>query len=144
MPLIDWLPDWPASADTQDGSSASASVCGANPFAHEQIQDGYLEHETDSWKWLRDQPVLLAQPCMIEEDGERRRDQLQELRQLMGRVDPKRRQLIAEQIKARVDSLVDFFHEDDLDRLDARGRSVPLRRMLRQVIGKPLTKLFLR
>jgi hypothetical protein len=144
MPLIDWLPDWPTSADTQDGSSVSASVCGANPFADEQIQDGYLEHETDSWKRVRDQLVRLAQPCMIDEDGERRRDQLQELRQLMGRVDPRRRQLIAEQIRARVDSLVDFFNEDYLDRLDARRRSGPFRWMLRQIIGKPLTKLILR
>ncbi len=144
MPLIDWLPDWPTSADSHEGSSASASVCGANPFAHEQIQDGYVEHETDSWKRVRDQLVSLAQPCMIEEDGERRRDQLQELRQLMVRVDPRRRELIAEQIRARVDSLVDFFNEDYLDGLDARRRSGPFRWMLRQIIGKPLTKLILR
>ncbi len=62
----------------------------------------------------------------------------------MGRVDPRRRQLIAEQIRARVDSLVDFFNEDYLDRLDARRRSGPFRWMLRQIIGKPLTKLILR
>jgi hypothetical protein len=81
---------------------------------------------------------------MIEEDGERRRDQLQELRKLMGRVDPRRRELIAEQISARVDSLVDFFNEDYLDKLDTRRRSGPFRWMLLQNIGKPLTKLILR
>jgi hypothetical protein len=144
IPLIDWLPGWPTSSDSLESSSASPSVCAANPFAHEQIQDGVLEYETDSWKRVRDQLVSLAQPCLIEEDGERRRDQLQELRQLMVRVDPRRRQLIAEQIRSRVDSLVDFFNEDYLDRLDAQRRSGPWRWMLRQFIGKPLTKLILR
>ncbi|WP_094553823.1 patatin-like phospholipase family protein [Synechococcus sp. 1G10] len=144
MPFIDWLPDWPISTQSHQESSASASACAANPFSHEQIQDGYVEHETDSWKRVRDHLVGLAQPCIIEEDGERRRDQLQELRKLMGRVDPRRRVLIAEQISARVDSLVDFFHKDYLDKLDARRRYGPLRWMLRQIIGKPLTKLILR
>ena len=144
MPMIDWLPEWSTSADSHDGSSASSSLGKVNPFADEQIPDGYAEHETDAWKRVRDHLVSLAQPCMIEEDGERRRDQLQELRKLMGKVDSGRRQLIAEQIRARIDFLVDFVNEDYLDRQDARRRSGPFRWMLRQIIGKPLAKLILR
>jgi hypothetical protein len=44
-----------------------------------------LEHARDSWKRLRDQLVSLPQPCLIEQDGERRCDQLQELLHIIGK-----------------------------------------------------------
>jgi hypothetical protein len=136
--------DWPKDTDAIGTPSPISPVCGDNPFAHEKIQEGYGEYETDSWKRVRDDLLSLAKPCIVEEDGQLRRDQLLELRKLMGRVDFKRRKLIAEQINSRVDSLVDFFNEDYLDKLDARRRSVPVRQLLRQIVGKPLTKWFLR
>lgn len=136
--------DWPKDTGTITSPSPISPVSGANPFAHEIIPEGYDEYETESWKRVRDDLVNLAQPCIVEEDGQPRRDQLMELRKLMGKVDFSRRKLIAEQINSRVDSLIDFFNEDYLDKMDARRRSGPVRRLLRQIVGKPLTKWVLR
>jgi len=141
MPMIDWLEE---NYSDDPVSSAMSPVCGDNPFAHEKLQEGYDEYETESWKNIRDRLLSLAQPCIVEKDGQPRRDQLLELRKLMGHVDLNRRKLIAKQINSRIGSLVDFFNEDYLDKLDARRRSGPVRWLLRQIVGKPLTKVVLR
>jgi hypothetical protein len=141
MKMIDWPDDGGAGASPP---SPIPTVCGDNPFADEKFEEGYGEFETESWKQVRDELVGLAQPCMVVEDGEPKRDQLLELRKLMGKVDYKRRKLIAEQINSRVDSLVDFFNEDYLDKIDARKRSGRMRRLLRHHVVKPFTKLVLK
>ena len=127
MPVIDWPKELKEPSYVVD-----------SPFAHSNIEEGYGEYETYSWKQVRDELLGLAQPCMVEEDGLRRRDQLMELRKLMGRVSVERRKLIADEINSRVDSLVDFFNEDYLDKLDGRRRSGPVRRF----VVKPLMKFF--
>ncbi len=141
MKMIDWSDDGGAGASPP---SPIPTVCGDNPFADEKFEEGYGEFETESWKQVRDELVGLAQPCMVVEDGEPKRDQLLELRKLMGKADYKRRKLIAEQINSRVDSLVDFFNEDYLDKIDARKRSGRMRRLLRHHVVKPFTKLVLK
>lgn len=141
MKMIDWPDDGGAG---ESPLSPIPAVCGDNPFADEKFEEGYGEFETESWKQVRNELVGLAQPCMVVEDGEPKRDQLLELRKLMGKVDYKRRKLIAEQINSRVDSLVDFFNEDYLDKIDARKRYGRMRRLLRQHVGKPFTKLILK
>ena len=140
MPMI----DWPKDTKTIEPQSSSSRVCGESPYTHEKIQEGYGEYETDSWKQVRDDLLSLAQPCIVEKNGQQNRDQLLELRKLMERVDFKRRKLIAAQVYARIDSLIDFFNEDYLDKLDARKPFRQLRWLLRQVLGKPLAKLALK
>jgi len=136
--------DWPEDAKANTSPSPTPRAIEDSPFAEEKIQAGFDEYETESWKKVRDDLVSLAKPCIVEEDGQPRRDQLLELRKLMGRVDSKRRSLIAEQINSRIDSLVDFINEDYLDKIDARRRSGSVRRLLRQFLGKPLTRFVLK
>ena len=62
----------------------------------------------------------------------------------MVQVAPERREEIANQLYARVDSLVDFFNSKYLDPIDAKRRSGFFRWLLRQTIGKPLTKTALK
>lgn len=140
MPMI----DWPKDAETIESQSSSSRVSGDNPYTHEKLHEGYSEYETDSWKKVRDDLLGLAQPCIVEKNGLQNRDQLLELRKLMERVDPKRRKLIAAQVYARIDSLIDFFNEDYLDKLDARRPFRRFRWLFRQVLGKPLAKYVLK
>ena len=140
MPMI----DWPKDTETIESQASSSRVCGNNPYTHEKLQEGYSEYETDSWKKVRDDLLSLAQPCIVEKNGLQKRDQLLELRKLMERVDPKRRKLIAAQVYARIDSLIDFFNEDYLDKLDARRPFRRFRWLFRQVLGKPLAKYVLK
>ena len=141
MPMI----DWPKEVEEKANVSVPYPQPDTNPYVNERIADGYDEYETEAWKRVRNGLIGLAKPYItVDNDGVPKRDQLIELRRLMVRVKPERRTLIAEQILARVDSLVDFFNEAYLDKLDSRRRSRLFRWVLRQIVGKPLTKVLLR
>jgi hypothetical protein len=109
-----------------------------------QVPDGAGAWESEVWKRRREELSSLANPCIVEGNGARRRDQLQELRQLMGRVGVERRRLIVDQIMARVDSLIDFIHEDYLETQNGARRSGPVGRLVRQLVVRPITKWFLK
>lgn len=140
MPMI----DWPECEDTVSSLSPISSSPVSSPFTNESIQEGYGEYETDRWKKIRDDLAGLAAPIIIKKDGRKKRSQLLELRNLMIRVNSSRRQLIADQINARIDSLVDFVNEDYFDKIDAQRRSRVFQRLLRQFIFKPLVKCVLK
>ncbi len=140
MPMIDW-PDNPESIWKPPATPQSHQD---NPYSQEQIPEGYGEHETDRWKAVRDDFSKLAQPLIKVENGHKKRDQGGELRHLMLRVREKRRQMIAEQVYARVDSLVDFFNEKYLDQMDSKRLFGRFWWLVRQIVGKPATKIALK
>lgn len=106
--------------------------------------DGSGDCESVGWKRKREELCNLANPCIVDNDGQLRRDPLRELRTLMSRVNQERRRLIVDQIMARVDSLVDFIHEDYLDKPDGSRRSGPIGRLVRRLVFRPITKWFLK
>jgi len=140
MPMI----DWPKDTQPIRPQSTHLHVRADNPFVNEKIQDGYREYETDSWKRVRDDLILLAQPYFTEENGLKKRQPMSELRRLMERVGMNRRELIAAQIYARIDSLVDLFSDNYIDKVDSRRRFQQFRKLLRQIMGKPLAKFVLK
>jgi hypothetical protein len=70
------------------------------------------------WKLAKEELQKLAEP-ILENNG---RNQIKEIRSLMKEVDPKKRQLIFEQLLTRTDSLIDFINES-LDKMDKKGSS---------------------
>ena len=137
--------DWPV--DKEQGADSPP-----RPLSHrtrtrdqELMPQGYGEYETEIWKDVREKYAELAKPRIYEDaHGRSTRDHGEELRHLMVQVAPERREEIANQLYARVDSLVDFFNSKYLDPIDAKRRSGFFRWLLRQTIGKPLTKTALK
>ncbi len=141
MPPIDWPEDQEKGADSPPRPLSHWT----RPRDQEQMPQSYGEYETEIWKEVREKYAELAEPRIYEDaHGRSTRDQGEELRNLMVQVAPERRTEIANQVYARVESLVDFFNSKYLDPIDAKRRSGFFRWLLRQTIGKPLTKIFLK
>ncbi|MCP9797734.1 patatin-like phospholipase family protein [Cyanobium sp. Lug-B] len=130
MPLIDWPKPCPRNdRASSDPADSTVPAVPARPHSLERTSDGYGDCETDAWKAARQRLAPLARPRTTKADGARKRDLGGELSLLMSAVHEKRRKLIADQILARVDSLVGFAVGKLLDPSQARRR--PVRFVLR-------------
>jgi hypothetical protein len=145
MPLIDWPK--PCPSDGQPNSdSADPTVPAVTDRSHslQRTSDGYGDCETEAWKAARNRLAPLARPRTTKADGARKRDLGGELRLLMSAVHQQRRQLIADQLEARVGSLVSFVLGKLLDPRQARRRPVRFVWQLTLMVLTPTAQLLLK
>ncbi len=139
--------EWPKKCHGQPGSlppDSTFPALQARSRSQEQKTDGYGEYETDAWKAARKRFAPLAKPRFKPGKGPRRRDLGAELSILMCEVDQSRRQLIAKQVQARVDSLVGFILGKILNPKQAKRRSVRFGLQLALVVLTPFAQIVLK